>query len=363
MKDVAAVADVSLATVSRVVNGNDDVNADLRERVERAVELLGYRRDIVASALRRSDALSATIGLVLEDVSNPFFASVYRGVEDAARARGVLALAGSSDDDAERERELADGFCARRVDGLLIAVSGRGDESHLARDRAAGVPVVFVDRPPRSLKADVVLVDNAGGMATAVEHLLAHGHRRIGYLGDRQRVFTAAERLRGYTEALSHHGIAVDEALIRLELADSKSACAAAAGLLSSPDPPSALVGGQNLITIGALRALREHGRQHEVAIVGFDDVALGDLIDPGVTVMAQDPVEIGRRAADLLFARIDGDDRRPVRIVLPTRLLARGSGEIPAGGVRSRAAADAPAGAGRAAAGPHRCRRHALRR
>ena len=331
MKDVAALAGVSLATVSRVVNGNDDVNGALRDRVEQAVSLLGYRRDITASALRRSDALSATVGLVLEDVANPFFSAVYRGVEDAARAHGVLAFAGSSDADPHRERELADAFCARRVDGLLVALSGAGDESHLARDRAAGVAVVFLDRPPRSLDADVVLVDNAGGTATAVEHLLAHGHRRIAYLGDRQRIFTAAERLRGYREALTRHGVAVDDALIRLELTDSESARTAATELLTSAHPPTALVGGQNLITVGALHALRELGLKHEVALVGFDEVALGDLIDPGVTVIAQDPVEIGRRAAELLFARIDGDDRPPVRIVLPTRLVTRGSGEIAA--------------------------------
>lgn len=329
MKDVAAVAGVSLATVSRVVNGNDDVRGDLTERVEKAIELLGYRRDLTATALRRSDGLSASVGLVVQDVSNPFFSSLYRGVEDAARAHAVLAFAGSSDDDPERERELADAFTARRVDGLVIAPSG-GDETHLLRDRAAGVALVFVDRPPRSMDADTVLSDNAGGIAEAIAHLVSGGHRRIAYLGDRQRIYTAGERLRGYREALGRHGIPIEEELIRLELSDSVSAQAAAGELLRSDDPPTALLAGQNLVTVGCLRAASELGRRREIAIVGFDEVDLGDVMDPGVTVIAQDPVEMGRRAAELLFARIDGDDRPCQKIVLPTRLIARGSGEIP---------------------------------
>lgn len=328
MKDVAAVAGVSLATVSRVVNGNGDVRDDLARRVTKAVELLDYRRDLTASALRRSDGLSASVGLVLEDVSNPFFSALHRGVEDAARDRGVLVFAGSSDDDPGRERELADAFTARRVDGLLIAPSG-GDEGHLLRDRAAGVALVFVDRPPRSMEADTVLTDNVGGTAEAVSHLVAQGHRRIGYLGDRQRIFTASERVRGYREGLARHGVTVEDDLIRLELADSDAAQAAARDLLESRDPPTALLAGQNLITIGVIRALRGLDLRRRIALVGFDDVALGDVLDPGITVMAQDPIEIGRRAADLLFRRIAGDRGSHQQVVLPTRLITRGSGEI----------------------------------
>jgi LacI family transcriptional regulator len=328
MRDVAALAGVSLATVSRVVNGSPVVDPELAERVRAAAAKLGYRRDETASALRRADRMSTSVGLIIEDVRNPFFSAVHRGFEDVARTRGVLVFSGSSDDDPERERQLADAFAARRVDGLLIVPAG-GDQSYLLRERQAGLQLVFVDRPPRFVDADAVLSDNAGGVRAATEHLLAHGHRRVGYLGDRQRIFTAAERLRGHQEALDAHGIEPDAALIRMELPDSESARRAARELLLAADPPTALITGQNLITIGALHALRELGLQHRVALVAFDEVPLSALLEPAVTTVAQDPIALGRRAAELLFARLDGVDGPSRTAIVPTQLIARGSGEI----------------------------------
>jgi LacI family transcriptional regulator len=328
MRDVAGVAGVSLSTVSRVVNGVGGVRADLAARVQEAVDLLGYRHDLTASSLRRSDRLSASIGLIVEDVGNPFFSAVERGVEDVARARGVHAFAGSSDGDPARERELAQAFCTRRVDGLVI-VPVDDDHSHLLREREAGVALAFVDRPPRFLDADAVLSDNAGGAEAAVDHLVAAGHRRIGFLGDRQRIFTAAERLRGYRAALARHGLGEDPALVRADLPDSAAGRAAAREMLSSPDRPTAVFASQNLMTIGGIHALRELGLQHTVALVGFDDIVLADAVEPATTVVDQDPAALGRRAAELLFARLDGRDGPSLVEVLPTRLIPRGSGEI----------------------------------
>jgi LacI family transcriptional regulator len=328
MRDVAAVAGVSLATVSRVVNGNGDVRTDLAARVRDAIEVLGYRRDLTASTLRRADRLSATIGLVFEDVSNPFFSSVHRGIEDVAREHSTLTFAGSSDEDPVRERELAEALAARGVDGLVI-VPCAGDQSYLLRERDRGTALVFVDRPPRFIDADAVVSDNVGGARRAVEHLIAVGHRRIGFLGDRPEIFTADERRRGYREALSAAGIEVEHSLERVGLVDSDQAAHAALDLLRSAAPPTALFAGQNLITIGTLRALKELERQHDVALVGFDDVSLSDVIVPGITAVAQDPHALGRNAAELLFAQLSGEVAPPRLIVLPTRLIARGSGEI----------------------------------
>ena len=258
MKDVAALAGVSLSTVSRTVNGDVAVRDDLAAKVRHAVELLGYQRDEGASALRRSGRVSASIGIVVEDVANPFFSLVQRGVEDCARERSFLTFAGSSDDDGERERDLCTAFVARRVDGLLIAPAGR-DHRYLERERAAGVPLVFLDRPARWLEADAVSRDNAGGAAEAVSHLVGAGHRRIAFLGDRPELFTAAERLAGYRTGLAAHGIEADEALVRLGL-DELGADAATRDLLDSPDPPTALFSSQNFVSIGTLRALHELG-------------------------------------------------------------------------------------------------------
>jgi LacI family transcriptional regulator len=330
MKDVAGVAGVSLATVSRVVNGRDDVRADLAARVRDAIEVLGYRRDLTASTLRRADRLSASIGLVFEDVSNPFFSAVHRGIEDVAREHGTLTFAASSDEDPDRERELAEAFGGRGVDGLVIVPCGE-DQSYLLRERRSGTALVFVDRPPRFIDADAVLTDNAGGARAGVDHLLSGGHRRIAFLGDRPAIHTAVERRAGYRAALAAAGVPADPALERVGLVDSTVAAAAALEQLSAPDPPTAIFAGQNLITVGVLRALRQLGRQHQVGLVGFDDVMLGDMIEPGITVVMQDPYELGHRAAELLFAQLDGSgDGDARRIELPTRLVTRGSGEIP---------------------------------
>jgi LacI family transcriptional regulator len=330
MRDVAALAGVSLATVSRVVNESPAVDAELAERVRAAAGKLSYRRDETASALRRADRVSTSVGLIIEDIGNQFFSVVHRGFEDVARARGVLVFSGSSDDDPERERQLADAFAARRVDGLVIVPAGT-DQSYLQRDRQAGLPLVFVDRPPRFIDADAVLSDNFGGAREATSHLLSAGHRRIGYLGDRERIFTAAERLRGHHHALAAVGIEPDPSLVRMELPDSASARAAARELLLQPAPPTALVTGQNLITVGAVHALRELSLQHRVALVAFDEVPLSDLLEPGITTVAQDPICLGRRAAELLFERLDGAREPSRRVIVPVRLVPRGSGEIPA--------------------------------
>jgi LacI family transcriptional regulator len=322
MKEVAAVAGVSLATVSRVINGDGNVREDLAARVRNAVTMLGYRQNLTASTLRRADGLSASIGLILEDVSNPFSAAVHRGAEEVARERGVLTLAGSADERPERERELAEAFAARGVDGLIIAPAA-GDHSYLQRDRAAGVALVFVDRPPFFIDADVVISDNAGGARAATEHLLAYGHRRIAFLGDRPQLSTAAERYRGYQETLAERGL---EPIFR---PPGGTAYETTRELLERPDPPTALFTAQNLITVEAVRALHALGRQHDVALVGFDDVPLGDVVEPGLTVVAQDPIAMGRTAAELLFERLDDGVRQSRRVVLPTRMIPRGSGEI----------------------------------
>ena len=335
MREVAAVAGVSLSTVSRAINADPKVDPKLAARVHEAVAMLGYRRDVTATTLRRADRVSASIGLVFDDVANPFHATVHRGIEDVARARGVLPFAGSSDEDPAREVDLVQAFLSRRVDGLIV-VPAATDHSYLLRDRAAGVAVVFIDRAPGFIDADVVLSDHAAGAAAGTAHLLAAGHRRIGYLGDRQRISSAVDRLRGHREALAAHGVAFDPDLVRLELEDSDMAREAALDLLDRENPPTALFAAQNLITIGTVDALRLRGLRHRVALVGFDDIVLADALEPGLTVVAQDARGLGRAAAQLLFARLDGQDGASQRVVLPTRLIARGSGEIaPAEGTR----------------------------
>ena len=207
MKDVAAVAGVSLCTVSRVVNGFPPVAPELAAKVERAVEVLGYRHNHTAGTLRRANGRSRTLGLIIEDVSNPFFSAVHRGIEEVARTRGVITFASSSDEDPQLEHDLIEAVLARRVDGLIV-VPTASDHTYLLRDVANGLGLVFVDRPAPSIDADAVLSDNRGGAQRAVEHLIAHGHRRIAYIGPPPILFTAVERFAGYRAALHLGGLA-----------------------------------------------------------------------------------------------------------------------------------------------------------
>jgi LacI family transcriptional regulator len=329
MRDVAALASVSIKTVSRVVNGERGVSGDLVARVEAAARQLDYRPDLTASNLRRGSQ-TATLGLMLENVANPYSGAVHRAVDDAAIERGMAVLATSLDEDPVREREVARTMIQRRVDGLVIMPTGT-DQSYLHPEIEAGLAAVFVDRQPRFLDADTVLATNRAGARDAVAHLIGVGHRRIAFLGDLTDIATAVDRHKGYTDAMAAAAIPVDPALVRRDLHTRDTSQRAAESLLRLPadQAPTALFASQNLITIGAIAALHLHDLQHLVALVGFDDVELAGMLDPGVTVVAQDPYAIGRAAAELLFARLDGYTGPSEQRTISTRLVIRGSGEI----------------------------------
>jgi LacI family transcriptional regulator len=325
MRDVAREANVSLKTVSRVVNGEGNVKPGTALGVQVAIQKLGYRRNDHARALRQRRA-PRLLGLVTKDVSNPFYSAIARGVEEVVRDRGLLVVSGSSDEDAERERELLEVLCERRVGGLLVVPTGR-DHSFLAREVVLGTPVVFIDRPPKKLRADTILLDNYGGARRAVEHLLAHGHVRVAMVGDLPTVFTTAERVRGYRAALAAAGLKVDEALVRVGCHDSATAEKATRELLALSKRPTALFAGNNRITFGVLAAFA--GLAQPPALVGFDDFELAALLSPPVTVVAYDPVELGRQAGRLICDRLEGAGGPPRRIVVPTEVVPRGSGEV----------------------------------
>lgn len=326
MRDVAQTAGVSLMTVSRVVNGDPGVTPETAARVERAVRRLGYQRNDMARHLRRKGQGTQTIGLLVDDLANPFFSSLARAVEDEARLRKYVVLIGSSNDDLRREQEVVSAFCARRVDGLIVVPVG-GNHRYLRAQLTAGTKVVCVDRPADSLDVDTVVVDNRNGAQQAVAHLLGHGHRRIGYLGDHRNIWTLQERYAGFCDALGDYGLTPDPALIRHGLRTGADAAGAAMSLLRSADPPTAIFATNDLITIGVIQGLGEDASK--VAVVGFDDFTLAERVNPPVTVVAQDPVALGATAAQLLFARIAGDTSPPRKVLLLTRLVVRGSGEL----------------------------------
>ena len=328
MRDVAALAGVSLKTVSRVVNREDGVSDDLVAKVERAAIQLDYRPNLTASNLRRSDRKTATWGLLLEDVANPFSSAVHRGVEEVARELGVAVFTASMDEDPERERELVATFSSRRVDALIIAPTAT-EHAYLANEARNGIAVVFVDRPAFGFDADCVVTDNRAGSAAATRHLIEHGHKRIAFIGDYATIATANERYQGYVDAMAAAGVQLRPEFVKRDVHDAAQAATVVHALLSLDDSPTAIFAAQNLITMGTVEALRNSGAQHRIALVGFDDFAMANLLDPGVSVVAQDPRAIGRLAATLVNERLAHSNAPASVHVVPSELIARGSGEI----------------------------------
>lgn len=325
MRDVGDAAGVSLKTVSRVVNKEPGVRPETQRRVEDAILALGFRRNVVARSLRTGHQIGS-IGLIVADLMNPFYSSVARAVEGVAERHNAVIIIGSSGENATRERELVTNLLHRPVDGLILVPAGN-DHLYLEPERRLGAQIVFLDRGGGNIDADAVVLDNFGGAKLAVDHLIRRGHKRVGFVGDSATVRTAVERLDGYRASLADAGIPYDPELVRLGSPAVEMAETAARQLLDLDDRATAIFAANNRQCVGVLRAVRASGTQ--VALVGFDDFELADLLPIPVSVISYDPAELGRAAAELLFSRMAGDARSPQRIVIPTRLIQRGSGEI----------------------------------
>ena len=322
MVDVAREAGVALRTVSRVVNNDPTVGPGNVAKVQAAIAALNFRPDERARQLR--SGVTGAIGAAVRRIAevNPALAAI----EQTARASGLTLLAASTDFDEEREREILASMCRQRLDGIIVEPIG---ESHgyLQPEVEAGMPFVTMDRPMSGISADCVMSDNASGIGMAFHHLHEHGHRRIAYIGDSERVFSGRERAAAFRAALRSHGQPVEGLVHPGELTPERVA-AALDTALHAAEPATALVTGNMDTTISVLRVL---GREAagRLAIVGFDDVPLADLLQPALTVVAQDTATIGRSAVELLRKRV-ADPTRPVEtVVVPLELKVRGSGEL----------------------------------
>jgi LacI family transcriptional regulator len=322
LSDVAQAAHTSTKTASRVINGDHRVSAATRARVEQAVLDLGYRPDPLARSLRRG--LDEIIGVVVDEVGDPFFASVIGEIERMALDRGVSVIIASTRRREERERIVLDGLAQRRVAGLIVA-SISEDHSYL---RAPSCPVVFIDRVAEDLKADAVVVDDRGGARMGVEHLMSYGHRRIAFLGDRMGIATARYRLAGYREALEQAGIEPDpDYIVEIEPSQGDAGPAIEA-LLSLAYPPTAIFSGNTRCSLGSLPTLHRFGRT-DIAFLSFGDFAMADTLVPPITIIDHSPELIGRLAAERLFSRLSGQDLPVETIQVPLRVVPRGSGEL----------------------------------
>jgi LacI family transcriptional regulator len=312
-----------------VVNEEPNVRDEVIARVKDAIQKLGYEPDLHAGNLRRHNRDPQTIGVIVGNVANSFWAEILRAIEDVAVARGVAMFASSYDADVDRELHLVRTYLRRRVDALIIATIAPNQE-HLLREQTYGTPVVFMDRPPIGIGADTVMSDHLMLSIRATRHLIEHGHTKIGFIGDRAVLSTVAMRHSGFLQTMHAAGLSPTPEHIRLEVQGRSEGQDAVRSLMSSPEPPTAIITAKNEITEGAVRALHELGLQSTIAHVAIDDVQLLDVLEPAVTAVAQDTYAIGRLAAERAFARIAGDTAAPQIFHVPFKTLVRGSGEIP---------------------------------
>jgi LacI family transcriptional regulator len=325
IRDVAKLAGVAPITVSRVINNSGYITDETRQRVESAIRTLGYVPNSLARSLRSHK--TRMLALVLTDITNPFWTTVARGVEDAASDAGFsVILCNTDESDYEQERYIRI-ILEKQVDGVLLVPAGDPREP-VRTIRSQQAPVVVLDRRvPADLETDVVRCDSLGGAYQLVKLLTDLGHRRIAILTGPEAVSTAADRVAGYRQALSEAGIGWEQVLYGEYTLQSGYDLATRS--LQIPFCPTAFFAGNNFLAIGALRALRDHGLKvpEEFALVGFDDLPESLVVDPFLTVAAQPAYEMGHRATELLLARLNGQAPESCQeVILPTRLIVRRS-------------------------------------
>ncbi|NUP78526.1 MAG: LacI family DNA-binding transcriptional regulator [Nonomuraea sp.] len=344
ISEVAAEAGVGRATAARTLGGYGYVSPELRERVLAAAEKLGYRANALARSM--STGVSHTLGVILADIGNPFFAGVMRGISDASRARGFDTIVLSTYEELDEEVAATDVLIDKRVDGVIIASAavGRGEVKHIKAAMARGIPIVLVDRAITPLDLDTVVIDNRGAAREAVEVMIAAGHRRIGFvwgpsvveppvtrralLETSRNVWTDGERLRGYLDALDDARIPFDPELVMTGPKTEEWAAQEVARMLVLPERTTALFCTETDAVTGALRAVRAAGLSYpaDISLIGFDDSAWAAVMDPPLTMIEQPVHQLGAKAAEVLLDVLDGGEPRHDVHTLRSRLITRAS-------------------------------------
>ncbi|MDF2926519.1 MAG: transcriptional regulator, LacI family [Paenibacillaceae bacterium] len=329
MKEVAAAAGVSLGTVSNVLNHHPSVTEENRRKVQEAVQRLKYRPNVAARTLKTKT--SKSLGLIIPDITNPFYPELARGAEDAAKQFGYSLFLCNNDRSAEKEREYINILVEKKVDGIILVKPGIGAEEIL--DIRGQCAAVLVDVHGAELpECDIINVDDRGGALKAMELLYGLGHRRIALISGELEAMSSRTRQQAYLEFLGSHGIPVDDRLVKRGSYDWHSGYKCAVELLRNPDPPTAIFAANDLMALGAMKAVRE--RQLSVpgdfSLVGFDDVDMASLCAPPLTTVRQPKYEIGVLGVETLIRQIAAAEKKeahqPGTVVLDTELILRES-------------------------------------
>ncbi len=325
--DVARRAGVGAATVSRVINGGVNVSPKTMALVQSAITELGYHPSQAARSLK--GARTKTIGLIVPSVADPFFSAAAAAIQEIARAHGTLVLLAASDNMPAREREQVITLIQRRIDGLILSPSDAADIDML---KHAGFPVICFDRPFVGSGLSTVLSDNYGGARTATEHLVLNGYKRILCMGGDAGLFTSQRRVRGHRDVVREAGLPY---LAELNVQDYASAEAALRRHLTGKDRIDAVFSIKNAITVNVYKILRTASVSipRSVALLGYDDFELADILDPPITVIRQPVGSIAKRAAEMLFQALETGESKARTVTLKVELVVRGScGETSSG-------------------------------
>lgn len=324
MKDVAKRAGVSVATVSYVINNTKNVLPETRERVIRALTELDYRPNSIAKSLRQK--MTNTIGVIISDASNPFFTSMFRGIDDVFTKLGYQLIVCSSDEKPEKERKYLELLSQKQVDGIILAPTG-GNRNYINDLLRSGLPMIFIDRYLEDVKIPAVVVDNTEASYQATQHLINMGHRRIGILVGLKDISSTKERLNGYEAALKANGIPLDPELIKSGYSNTLEGYKAMLELLNLPSRPTAVFGTNNLMTIGLMQALQNNHVKcpEEIAVVGFDDFEWATAFRPFLTTVAQPTYELGKTAAEMLLKSRE-EEIKVTRVILHCQFMIRES-------------------------------------
>ena len=323
--DVAREAGVSIAAVSQVINGKGKISEERRNEIMEVMARLNYQPSVIASAL--TGKKTYTIGLLVPDISNPFFAEIARAVEDQSHHLGYSLFICSTDNKKERAERYLALMQQKRVDGMIIG-TGMADKSALAHLVKRSVPIVAIAREA-NLGTNTVIIDDYIGGGMAASHLLERNHTRVGLLTESDEVSSSRERVRGFRDVWSQAGLALEENMIRACGNDLVRDGKLQAGeLLRQPHSPSALFCCNDLLAIGALQAVKERGLRvpQDVSVIGFDNTILAEVTDPPLTTVAQPTEMMGKLAVDSLVRRLEGEQTDDERVVLRPELVIRQS-------------------------------------
>ena len=326
MRQIAERADVSIGTVSHVINDTAKVREKLRERVLDAIRSLGYQPSQLARGLRRNQ--TNIVVMIIPDITNPFFPGVVRGVEDVAYKRSFRLVLCNTDNDPQKESSYLNEMRSYRPAGWLVIPSADSEMAALLKPAAAASPVVCIDRQPPGWKGDVVLVANEAGAHSATRHLLRMGHRQLAVITGPLHLANAVERLKGFRRALAGAKVSIEPEYIQEDRFNRQSGYLAAIRLLRMLPRPTAIFACNDLMAMGVLLAARELGLRcpEDLSIVGFDDLDFAEFTAPALTSVHQSGYQLGTTAARLLLERIDGSKQSPQKIVLPSELKIRHS-------------------------------------